>query len=175
MNRLLLGTTLLLPAGFFGLGQSAHAQAAPVYSPTVINITSPLNGSTQHAPIGQLAEVPCTVTGQGVTVTGATPLSFVKISWSMQDQAYDAATTPNDPYIANDTGGPTLEMIKPDGTFTRYVNGSASGNVSQTVAFDPRDGGLQGFYAFVEGSAITDPSGTLHSASVENTFVIASP
>ncbi len=170
MNRLLLGTSLLLTAGLFG----QSAQAAPQYLPSVINITSPLNRSTQNAPPpAYLAQVPCSVTNQSIQVTGATPLSFVKISWSMQDQATNAATNPSNPYVANDTGGPTLEMIQPDGTFTRNVNGG-SGSVSQTLPFDPRVGGLNGFYAFSAGSAITDPSGAVHSVGVENTFVVSS-
>ncbi len=105
---------------------------------------------------------------------GATPSSVVTISWIMADQALNAATNPNNPYLALDqSNGPTVEMTDKAGNFTRYLNGGTTGNMSQTVPFDSRDGGLDGFYVFFAGSSITDPGGNAHSAGQENTFVIA--
>ena len=150
MNRILLGTSLLLTAEL--CGQSA--QAAPNYTSNT-HIVSPVGGNYSATyPAEPL--VPFAVVDQYVQVTGVAPSSFISISWSMSDTAYNAMGS--NPVFANDqSNGPTVEMVNGLGTFIRYVNNSKDGVIDTSHTDDPHIGGPR---SFISSSSITDSHGT---------------
>ena len=163
MNRILLGTSLLLTAGLFG----QSTQAAPTYVSSA-NIVSPANKAVFTAVYPSSAQVPFSVTNQYVDISGATASSTIAIGWAMNNTV--VLTNPNGVFflLANDhSNGTTTVSTDMMGHFRRYLNGGTTGNSSATI---PLSGGYGG--KFDAGATITDAAGNNHVRLQETIFTV---
>jgi len=158
MNRILLGTSLLLAAGLCGQA----AQAAPNYTASA-TIVSPTGTYTAYYP-NLTYQVPLSVTNQYVDVSGAAPSSTISISWGMRD----AETDINFLLASDSSNGPTVVPTDIAGHYRHYVNGNSTGSVSYTVQIQA-NGQTQSFFAY---SVITDTNGQSYSRTQGTTFTV---
>ena len=163
MNRILLGTTLLLTAGFSGLGQAAHA--APTYTASTV-IVSPKGEYDSLYPNWPL--VPFSVTSQFVDVSGATPASTINISWSMVDVIDVTGKTYT---LANNNSTFVPVATDSQGHFRRYLNNNGTGNASVSYYDDPRVGSSPEY--FNSTTVVRDVNGQGYTRSQQATWTIA--